>query len=150
MVKLFSVDHSDQKGSRVLWWWWWIVFVVWLTDKRRLALFPAGTLQPESQRLSPSRIPATRRDQDLNLRRNLYLQSLFLQYANDNFLRNTFRSRLLIPSVFLCVSIILFIFWLMTLSQLLYFFLRFTIDFICLCHQLLKNADLVNICCKSF
>ena len=25
------------------WWWWWIVFVVWLTDKRRLALFPAGT-----------------------------------------------------------------------------------------------------------
>ena len=25
------------------WWWWWIVFVVWLTDERRLALFPAGT-----------------------------------------------------------------------------------------------------------
>ena len=26
------------------WWWWWIVFVVWLTDERRLALFPAGTI----------------------------------------------------------------------------------------------------------
>ena len=25
------------------WWWWWIVVVVWLTDERRLALFPAGT-----------------------------------------------------------------------------------------------------------
>ena len=24
------------------WWWWWIVFVAWLTDERRLALF-----QPE-------------------------------------------------------------------------------------------------------
>ena len=27
------------------WWWWWLmVFVVWLTDERRLALFPAGTI----------------------------------------------------------------------------------------------------------
>ena len=26
------------------WWWWWMVFVVWLTDERRLALFPAGTI----------------------------------------------------------------------------------------------------------
>ena len=26
------------------WWWWWIVFVVWLTDGRRLALFPAGII----------------------------------------------------------------------------------------------------------
>ena len=25
------------------WWWWWIVFVVWLTDERCLALFPART-----------------------------------------------------------------------------------------------------------
>ena len=24
--------------------WWWIVFAVWLTDERRLALFPAGTI----------------------------------------------------------------------------------------------------------
>ena len=26
------------------WWWWWIVFVVWLTDERRLASFPAATI----------------------------------------------------------------------------------------------------------
>ena len=25
-------------------WWWWIVFVVWLTEERHLALFPAGAL----------------------------------------------------------------------------------------------------------
>ena len=25
-------------------WWWWIVFVVWLTDKRHLTLFPARTI----------------------------------------------------------------------------------------------------------
>ena len=25
-------------------WWWWIVFVVWLTGKRRLALFLTGTI----------------------------------------------------------------------------------------------------------
>ena len=26
------------------WWWWWTVFVVWLTNERRLSLFPAGTI----------------------------------------------------------------------------------------------------------
>ena len=26
------------------WWWWWIAFVVWFTNKRRLALFPPGTI----------------------------------------------------------------------------------------------------------
>ena len=26
------------------WWWWWIVFVVWMTNERRLAIFPAGTI----------------------------------------------------------------------------------------------------------
>ena len=26
------------------WWWWWIAFVVWLTDEKRLALFPAATI----------------------------------------------------------------------------------------------------------
>ena len=35
----------------MVWWWWWIVFVVWLTDESRLALFPAGTIarDPEAQ-----------------------------------------------------------------------------------------------------
>ena len=47
------------------WWWWWIVFVVWLTDVRRLTLFPAGTtVRDPHHRESP-----TRRKQGLNLRR---------------------------------------------------------------------------------
>ena len=33
-----------NKNSICWWWWWWIVFVVWLTDERRLALFPAETI----------------------------------------------------------------------------------------------------------
>ena len=46
-------------------WWWWIVFVVWLTDERRLALFPAGTIiRDHHNRESP-----TRRKQGFNLRR---------------------------------------------------------------------------------
>ena len=42
-----------------------IVFVVWLADKRRLALFPAGTIVSDSHhRESPKRC-----EQDMNLRR---------------------------------------------------------------------------------
>ena len=26
------------------WWWWWIVFVIWLINERRLALFSAWTI----------------------------------------------------------------------------------------------------------
>ena len=40
-------------------------FVVWLTDERRLALFPAGTIV----RGPHHRESLTRREQDLNLRR---------------------------------------------------------------------------------
>ena len=32
------------KTSFWWWWWWWIIFVVWLTDERRIALFPAETI----------------------------------------------------------------------------------------------------------
>ena len=40
-------------------------FMVWLTDERRLALFPAGTtVSDPHHRESP-----TRREQDMNLRR---------------------------------------------------------------------------------
>ena len=39
-------------------WWWWFVFVVWLTNERRLAIFSAG---PLSEILTI--------DQNLNLRR---------------------------------------------------------------------------------
>ena len=49
------------------WWWWWIVFVVWLTDERRLALFSAGPIvRDPHHRESP-----TRREQGLNLPQNL-------------------------------------------------------------------------------
>ena len=47
------------------WWWWWIVFVVWLTDERRVALSPAGTIVRDPHHLESQ----TRREQDLNLRR---------------------------------------------------------------------------------
>ena len=43
----------------------WIAFMVWLTDERRLALFPAGTIVRDPHHLeSPSRL-----EQALNLRR---------------------------------------------------------------------------------
>ena len=42
-----------------------IVFVVWLTDERRLALFPAGTIVRDPHHRESS----TRREQGLNLRR---------------------------------------------------------------------------------
>ena len=51
-----------RKGRDCLWWWWWIVFVVWLTDERHLALFPAGTtVRDPHHHESP-----TRRKQGLN------------------------------------------------------------------------------------
>ena len=40
-------------------------FVVWLTEERRLALFPAGTIVRDPQHRETS----TRRDHGLNLRR---------------------------------------------------------------------------------
>ena len=48
-----------------------LFFVVWLTDERRLALFPAATIvRDPHHRESP-----TRRQQDLNLRRT-WVQAL--------------------------------------------------------------------------
>ena len=37
--------HYKIITCKTEWWWWWIVFVVWLTDERRLvpAFLPAGT-----------------------------------------------------------------------------------------------------------
>ena len=49
-------------------WRWWIIFVVWLTDERRLALFPAGNVRDLHHRESP-----THREQHLNLRKTLSL-----------------------------------------------------------------------------
>ena len=46
------------------WWWWWIVFVVWLTDERLLALLPVGTIVRDPlHHESP-----TQHEQDLSLR----------------------------------------------------------------------------------
>ena len=53
------------------WWWWWIVFVVWLTNQRRLALFSAGTIVRDPQ--NPESL--TRLEQYLNLHRT-WLQAL--------------------------------------------------------------------------
>ena len=54
-----------RKGHAGRWWWWWIVFVVWLTDERRLALFPARTIvRDPHHHESP-----TRRELGLNLHR---------------------------------------------------------------------------------
>ena len=49
------------------WYWWWIVFVVWLTDARSLALFPAGIIVRDSH----NRESPTHRKQGLKLRRSL-------------------------------------------------------------------------------
>ena len=60
LIKSCSLRKSLCKTSQIFpyswwWWWWWIVFVVWLTDERRLALFPAGTIVGDPHP-SPSRI----------------------------------------------------------------------------------------------
>ena len=52
-LPLYAPVHifDDDDGE-----WWWIVFVVWLTDERRLALFPARTIARDPHhRESPTR-----------------------------------------------------------------------------------------------
>ena len=44
---------------------WWIVFVVWFSDERRLAVFPVGTIVRDPHHRKSS----SRRKQGLNLRR---------------------------------------------------------------------------------
>ena len=56
---------SNIKSENIFRAIWWIVFVVWLTDERRLVLFSAGTIvRDPHHRESP-----TRGKQELNLRR---------------------------------------------------------------------------------
>ena len=38
------------QASFFTFWWWWIIFVEWLTNDRRLALFPAGTTDKSSDK----------------------------------------------------------------------------------------------------
>ena len=54
-------DGLNQELNNINWWWWrwWIVFVIWLTDERHLALFPAETIirDPHHQNLTISNTP---------------------------------------------------------------------------------------------
>ena len=60
--------NSQRKKECIFWWWWWIVFVVWLTDERRLALFPAGTIVRDlHHRESPTRRAGFEPAQNLSL-----------------------------------------------------------------------------------
>ena len=59
------IDFSVIKSG---WWWWWIVFVVWLIDERRLALFPVGTIVRDLHHLESP----TCSQQDLNLCRTQF------------------------------------------------------------------------------
>ena len=52
----------------VLWWWWWLLFVVWLTDERRLALFPSvTTVRDPHHRESPTRLVWTCAEPEFSL-----------------------------------------------------------------------------------
>ena len=57
----FNTTSLDRCMIAILSLWWWIVFVLWLTDERRLALFPAGT----TARDPDHRESLTRREQGL-------------------------------------------------------------------------------------
>ena len=59
----FRVEFNGRWWYWWGWRWWLIVFMVWLTNEKHLALFPAGTIA-NHHRKSP-----TRRKQDFNLRR---------------------------------------------------------------------------------
>ena len=53
---VFKTNQFVRLTNLLRWWWWWIVLVVWLTDGRCLALFPAGTiLRDPHHRESPTR-----------------------------------------------------------------------------------------------
>ena len=50
LAVVMSLVHNDDDE------WWWIVFVVWFTNKRCLALFPAGIIvRDPHHRESPTR-----------------------------------------------------------------------------------------------
>ena len=60
------------------WWWWWIVFVVWLTDERLLALFPAGTIVRDPHHCES----LTYHKQDLNQHRS-WVQALLNEFVQQ-------------------------------------------------------------------
>ena len=63
----YIYSHIQYIKEICIWniWWWWTVFVVWMTNQRRLALFPAGIIvRDPHHRESP-----TRSEQGLSLSR---------------------------------------------------------------------------------
>ena len=86
------------------WWWLWIVSVVWLTDEKRLALFPAEIIARDPHhRKSP-----TRGEQDniangkywsrfllirnlLNVKHHAPYKSMYLKYQIIKILENCFQ-----------------------------------------------------------
>ena len=46
LTTFFLKKHWSKRRLQVSWYWrWrWIVFVVWMTEEKRLALLPAGTI----------------------------------------------------------------------------------------------------------
>lgn len=74
---LISEFWSHNKRRR--WWWWWIVSVVWLIEKRQLALFWVETVVRDPHH----RKSAIRGEQGLNLRRNFRLSWIKLSDSNN-------------------------------------------------------------------
>ena len=75
------------------WWrWWWIVFVVWLTDERHLALFPARIIIRDPHHLES----LTRHEQDLNLQN---LSSGFVKWSCAVVITSTSRRHVRMYSV---------------------------------------------------
>ena len=48
---IWTPAKAMQILRKIKQWWWWIGFVVWLTDKRRLALFPGMSLWHNASRI---------------------------------------------------------------------------------------------------
>ena len=88
-----------------VWWWWWIVFMVWLSDERHLALFPVGTIvRDPHHRESP-----TRREQGLNLQRT-WIQACWMKLcSSDNHYTTAFDCNALtvklIQNNFVCLMV---------------------------------------------
>ena len=59
LIPLLSLLVNRINGG----WGWWIVSVVWLTDEKRLALFPSRTIVKDPHH----REPPTRREQDYEM-----------------------------------------------------------------------------------
>ena len=85
-TKLYLSTYIEiylQYFLSIIWWWWWwwwwlwIIFVVWLTEERHLALFPARIIVIDRHHWESP----TRREQDLILC-NTWVQTLLNDVVN--------------------------------------------------------------------